>query len=78
MGIPSTPQKMSTQATCGRPSPAPAVQTVPSGPGASLPQQSVVQPPPTIQLHQKQNRITPIQKPQGLDPVEILQEREYR
>uniref|UniRef100_A0A669BHQ5 SWI/SNF related BAF chromatin remodeling complex subunit ATPase 4a n=1 Tax=Oreochromis niloticus TaxID=8128 RepID=A0A669BHQ5_ORENI len=29
-------------------------------------------------LHQKQNRITPIQKPRGLDPVEILQEREYR
>nr|XP_009927348.1 PREDICTED: LOW QUALITY PROTEIN: transcription activator BRG1-like [Haliaeetus albicilla] len=31
-----------------------------------------------VQLHQKQNRITPIQKPRGLDPVEILQEREYR
>ncbi|TSN86087.1 putative global transcription activator SNF2L2 [Bagarius yarrelli] len=31
-----------------------------------------------IQLQQKQNRITPIQKPQGLDPVELLQEREYR
>uniref|UniRef100_A0AAR2JKJ5 SWI/SNF related, matrix associated, actin dependent regulator of chromatin, subfamily a, member 4 n=1 Tax=Pygocentrus nattereri TaxID=42514 RepID=A0AAR2JKJ5_PYGNA len=29
-------------------------------------------------LHPKQNRITPIQKPRGLDPVEILQEREYR
>lgn len=29
-------------------------------------------------LHQKQSRITPIQKPRGLDPVEILQEREYR
>uniref|UniRef100_A0A674E2U4 SWI/SNF related BAF chromatin remodeling complex subunit ATPase 4 n=1 Tax=Salmo trutta TaxID=8032 RepID=A0A674E2U4_SALTR len=28
--------------------------------------------------HAKQNRITPIQKPHGLDPVEILQEREYR
>lgn len=28
--------------------------------------------------HTKQNRITPIQKPCGLDPVEILQEREYR
>ncbi|KAL0993055.1 hypothetical protein UPYG_G00102670 [Umbra pygmaea] len=35
------------------------------------------QPPPMV-LHQKQNRITPIQKPRGLDPVEILQEREYR
>ncbi|XP_038660605.1 probable global transcription activator SNF2L2 isoform X4 [Scyliorhinus canicula] len=78
MGIPNTPQKMPTQATCGRPSPAPAVQATPSGPGAPLSQQPVVQPSPTIQLHQKQNRITPIQKPQGLDPVEILQEREYR
>uniref|UniRef100_A0A8B9VVP1 SWI/SNF related, matrix associated, actin dependent regulator of chromatin, subfamily a, member 4 n=1 Tax=Anas zonorhyncha TaxID=75864 RepID=A0A8B9VVP1_9AVES len=36
------------------------------------------QPAPMVQLHQKQNRITPIQKPRGLDPVEILQEREYR
>jgi SWI/SNF-related matrix-associated actin-dependent regulator of chromatin subfamily A protein 2/4 len=31
-----------------------------------------------VPLHQKQSRITPIQKPRGLDPVEILQEREYR
>uniref|UniRef100_A0A7N8XCW7 SWI/SNF related BAF chromatin remodeling complex subunit ATPase 2 n=1 Tax=Mastacembelus armatus TaxID=205130 RepID=A0A7N8XCW7_9TELE len=29
-------------------------------------------------MQQKQNRITPVQKPQGLDPVGILQEREYR
>uniref|UniRef100_A0A665WEQ6 SWI/SNF related, matrix associated, actin dependent regulator of chromatin, subfamily a, member 2 n=1 Tax=Echeneis naucrates TaxID=173247 RepID=A0A665WEQ6_ECHNA len=29
-------------------------------------------------MQQKQNRVTPIQKPQGLDPVGILQEREYR
>ncbi|KFQ33452.1 putative global transcription activator SNF2L2, partial [Merops nubicus] len=36
------------------------------------------QPSPIVQLQQKQNRISPIQKPQGLDPVEILQEREYR
>jgi len=35
------------------------------------------QPSPILQM-QKQNRITPIQKPQGLDPVGILQEREYR
>uniref|UniRef100_A0A4W3HVD4 SWI/SNF related, matrix associated, actin dependent regulator of chromatin, subfamily a, member 2 n=1 Tax=Callorhinchus milii TaxID=7868 RepID=A0A4W3HVD4_CALMI len=78
MGVPNTPQKMPPQAMCGRPSPAPAVQSAVSGPGASLPQQPVVQPSPAIQLQQKQNRITPIQKPQGLDPVEILQEREYR
>lgn len=36
------------------------------------------QPSPVLQLQQKQSRISPIQKPQGLDPVEILQEREYR
>lgn len=36
------------------------------------------QPAPMVPLHQKQSRITPIQKPRGLDPVEILQEREYR
>lgn len=36
------------------------------------------QPAPLVPLHQKQSRITPIQKPRGLDPVEILQEREYR
>uniref|UniRef100_A0A4W5MHQ6 HSA domain-containing protein n=1 Tax=Hucho hucho TaxID=62062 RepID=A0A4W5MHQ6_9TELE len=36
------------------------------------------QPSPVITLQQKQNRVTPIQKPQGLDPTEILQEREYR
>ncbi|XP_048098672.1 probable global transcription activator SNF2L2 isoform X4 [Alosa alosa] len=41
-------------------------------------QQQAGQPSLIIQLQQKQNRITPIQKPQGLDPVEILQEREYR
>uniref|UniRef100_A0AAZ3QLF8 SWI/SNF related, matrix associated, actin dependent regulator of chromatin, subfamily a, member 4 n=1 Tax=Oncorhynchus tshawytscha TaxID=74940 RepID=A0AAZ3QLF8_ONCTS len=37
-----------------------------------------VQPSPMVPHHAKQNRITPIQKPHGLDPVEILQEREYR
>lgn len=31
-----------------------------------------------LPIQHKQNRITPIQKPQGLDPVGILQEREYR
>lgn len=31
-----------------------------------------------VQFHSKANRITPIQKPRGLDPVEVLQEREYR
>uniref|UniRef100_A0A8B9L6A0 SWI/SNF related, matrix associated, actin dependent regulator of chromatin, subfamily a, member 2 n=1 Tax=Astyanax mexicanus TaxID=7994 RepID=A0A8B9L6A0_ASTMX len=42
------------------------------------PQQGPGQPSLIIQLQQKQNRITPVQKPQGLDPVELLQEREYR
>uniref|UniRef100_A0A3B4DZ60 SWI/SNF related, matrix associated, actin dependent regulator of chromatin, subfamily a, member 2 n=1 Tax=Pygocentrus nattereri TaxID=42514 RepID=A0A3B4DZ60_PYGNA len=55
----------------GEPSPAP-----PQAP--TQPQQGPGQPSLIIQLQQKQNRITPIQKPQGLDPVELLQEREYR
>lgn len=75
-------QKHLTAATSGRPSPVPPqVPAVPAGP---LPGTSVTpQPPgqqvsPMLQMQQKQNRVTPIQKPQGLDPVRILQEREYR
>uniref|UniRef100_A0A8C2DAI6 SWI/SNF related, matrix associated, actin dependent regulator of chromatin, subfamily a, member 2 n=1 Tax=Cyprinus carpio TaxID=7962 RepID=A0A8C2DAI6_CYPCA len=64
---PSAPQKLLVPAPSGRPSPAPPLP--PPGPG---------NPSLIIQLQQKQNRITPIQKPQGLDPVELLQEREYR
>uniref|UniRef100_A0A8B9L2X6 SWI/SNF related, matrix associated, actin dependent regulator of chromatin, subfamily a, member 2 n=1 Tax=Astyanax mexicanus TaxID=7994 RepID=A0A8B9L2X6_ASTMX len=68
---PSGPQKLPVPAPSGRPSPAP--------PQASTqPQQGPGQPSLIIQLQQKQNRITPVQKPQGLDPVELLQEREYR
>lgn len=74
------PQKLVPPQPTGRPSPAP-----PSVPPAASPvmppqTQSPGQPslPPPMMLHQKQNRITPIQKPRGLDPVEILQEREYR
>uniref|UniRef100_A0A8C2AW33 SWI/SNF related, matrix associated, actin dependent regulator of chromatin, subfamily a, member 2 n=1 Tax=Cyprinus carpio TaxID=7962 RepID=A0A8C2AW33_CYPCA len=71
---PSAPQKLLVPAPSGRPSPAPPLaptgtQPPPPGPG---------NPSLIIQLQQKQNRITPIQKPQGLDPVELLQEREYR
>ncbi|XP_059403151.1 probable global transcription activator SNF2L2 [Carassius carassius] len=84
---PSAQQKLSVPAPSGRPSPAPPL--APTGtqavPSTSLTSQPQPQPPPgpgqpslIIQLQQKQNRITPIQKPQGLDPVELLQEREYR
>lgn len=75
----SAPQKLIPPQPTGRPSPAP-----PSVPPAASPvmppqTQSPGQPAqPPMMLHQKQNRITPIQKPRGLDPVEILQEREYR
>lgn len=76
----NVPQKLIPPQPTGRPSPAP-----PSVPPAASPvmppqTQSPGQPalPPPMMLHQKQNRITPIQKPRGLDPVEILQEREYR
>uniref|UniRef100_A0A8C9ZW42 SWI/SNF related BAF chromatin remodeling complex subunit ATPase 2 n=1 Tax=Sander lucioperca TaxID=283035 RepID=A0A8C9ZW42_SANLU len=62
-------QKHLTPVPSGRPSPAPPqVSAVPAG---------AIRCPPMLQM-QKQNRITPIQKPQGLDPVGILQEREYR
>lgn len=33
---------------------------------------------PGMMQMQKQNRLTPIAKPQGIDPIEILQERENR
>ncbi|KAJ8253989.1 hypothetical protein COCON_G00206010 [Conger conger] len=76
----SAPQKLIPPQPSGRPSPAP-----PSVPPAASPvmppqTQSPGQPsqPPPMVLHQKQNRVTPVQKPRGLDPVEILQEREFR
>uniref|UniRef100_A0A8C5BVC1 SWI/SNF related BAF chromatin remodeling complex subunit ATPase 4a n=1 Tax=Gadus morhua TaxID=8049 RepID=A0A8C5BVC1_GADMO len=64
----SAPQKLIPPQPTGRPSPAPPSTQSPGQPA---------QPPPMM-LHQKQNRVTPIQKPRGLDPVEVLQEREYR
>uniref|UniRef100_A0A8C7NNY9 SWI/SNF related BAF chromatin remodeling complex subunit ATPase 2 n=1 Tax=Oncorhynchus mykiss TaxID=8022 RepID=A0A8C7NNY9_ONCMY len=77
---PSNPQKLLAPPPSGRPSPAPP-QAPPPGPmsGPSITHQPQgQQPSPVITLQQKQNRVTPIQKPQGLDPTEILQEREYR
>lgn len=77
----NTPQKLSAPAPSGRPSPAPPAATQPTAtavPGPSVQQPAPGQPSPVLQLQQKQSRISPIQKPQGLDPVEILQEREYR
>ncbi|XP_017551002.1 probable global transcription activator SNF2L2 isoform X2 [Pygocentrus nattereri] len=69
---PTAPQPIpSTSLT---PQPQPPAQPQPQ----QQPQQGPGQPSLIIQLQQKQNRITPIQKPQGLDPVELLQEREYR
>uniref|UniRef100_A0A8C6L8U3 SWI/SNF related BAF chromatin remodeling complex subunit ATPase 2 n=1 Tax=Nothobranchius furzeri TaxID=105023 RepID=A0A8C6L8U3_NOTFU len=79
----STPaQKHLTPVPSGRPSPAPPqTPAVPTGP--MLGSAAATHPPgqqvsPMLQVPQKQNRITPIQKPQGLDPVGILQEREFR
>lgn len=76
----SGPQKLIPPQPTGRPSPAPP--SVPPAASPVMPPQTQspgqpTQPTPMV-LHQKQNRITPIQKPRGLDPVEILQEREYR
>ncbi|XP_038625559.1 probable global transcription activator SNF2L2 isoform X3 [Tachyglossus aculeatus] len=73
------PQKLAVPPPSGRPSPAPPpAQPAVAMPGPSVSQPTPGQPSPIVQLQQKQNRISPIQKPQGLDPVEILQEREYR
>lgn len=77
----STPQKLPVPVPSGRPSPAPPAAAQPPAaavPGPSVQQPVPGQPSPILQLQQKQSRISPIQKPQGLDPVEILQEREYR
>lgn len=77
----NTPQKLIPPQPTGRPSPAPP--SVPPAASPVMPPQTQspgqpVQPTPMMPYHTKQNRITPIQKPCGLDPVEILQEREYR
>ncbi|XP_074386580.1 LOW QUALITY PROTEIN: transcription activator BRG1 [Zonotrichia albicollis] len=70
------PQKLLPPPPAGRPSPVPpAVPPASPGPPPPSPGQPA---PPALPMHAKQNRITPIQKPRGLDPVEILQEREYR
>ncbi|XP_023676416.1 probable global transcription activator SNF2L2 [Paramormyrops kingsleyae] len=74
----SSSQKLPVSAASGRPSPVPSQAVPPTIPSISVTPQPPGQPSHIIQLQQKQNRITPIQKPQGLDPVEILQEREYR
>ncbi|XP_010295087.1 PREDICTED: probable global transcription activator SNF2L2, partial [Phaethon lepturus] len=79
MSVSNAQQKLPAPPPSGRPSPAPpAAQPAATMPGPSVPQPAPGQPSPIVQLQQKQNRISPIQKPQGLDPVEILQEREYR
>ncbi|KAG7281626.1 hypothetical protein CRUP_019138 [Coryphaenoides rupestris] len=68
----------------GRPSPAPPpVPPAASPVGPPQTQQSPgsgqpTQPTAMMAHHAKQNRVTPIQKPSGLDPGELLQEREYR
>uniref|UniRef100_A0A7N8YIV7 Transcription activator BRG1-like n=1 Tax=Mastacembelus armatus TaxID=205130 RepID=A0A7N8YIV7_9TELE len=77
----NAPQKLIPPQPTGRPSPAPP--SVPPAASPVMPPQTQspgqpAQPTPMMPYHAKQNRITPIQKPCGLDPVEILQEREYR
>uniref|UniRef100_A0A1A7YC17 Nucleolin n=1 Tax=Iconisemion striatum TaxID=60296 RepID=A0A1A7YC17_9TELE len=77
----NAPQKLIPPQPTGRPSPAPP--SVPPAASPVMPPQTQspgqpAQPPPIMPYHAKQNRITPVQKPCGLDPVEILQEREYR
>uniref|UniRef100_G3PU79 SWI/SNF related, matrix associated, actin dependent regulator of chromatin, subfamily a, member 4 n=1 Tax=Gasterosteus aculeatus aculeatus TaxID=481459 RepID=G3PU79_GASAC len=78
---PTHPKSLSPLSRLGRPSPAPP--SVPPAASPVIPPQTQspgqpAQPTPMMPYHGKQNRITPIQKPCGLDPVEILQEREFR
>ncbi|XP_030921521.1 transcription activator BRG1, partial [Geospiza fortis] len=73
-GPSGVPPGMPGQPPGGPPKPWPEGKTQIS-PNLSSPGQPA---PPALPMHPKQNRITPIQKPRGLDPVEILQEREYR
>ncbi|XP_061836394.1 probable global transcription activator SNF2L2 isoform X2 [Nerophis lumbriciformis] len=79
---PASASKHLAPAASGRPSPAPpqapVMPSVPLPGGSMTPQPAGQQVSPMLQMQQKQNRVTPIQKPQGLDPVGILQEREYR
>uniref|UniRef100_UPI0035901964 transcription activator BRG1 isoform X2 n=1 Tax=Myxine glutinosa TaxID=7769 RepID=UPI0035901964 len=53
----------------------PGVQTGPVGPGQAGGHGQAV---PSIPLQLRESKIAPVGKPQGLDPVEVLQEREYR
>ncbi|KAM8885280.1 putative global transcription activator SNF2L2 isoform 2-T4 [Spinachia spinachia] len=73
----ANPQKHLPPVPSGRPSPALPLPAGPVPGGSVTPQPPGQQVSPMLQM-QKQNRITPIQKPLGLDPVGILQEREYR
>lgn len=62
----------------------PGGQMMPQGPPGQLQQRTPSQhtPPASVQtmmsMQQKQSRIAPVAKPQGLDPLEILNERENR
>ncbi len=56
----------------------PQQQSQQAGSQPAQPGQQPGQPQQQVSMHGKQNRITPLTKPSGLDPVEILQERENR
>lgn len=53
-------------------------QTGPISPRGPTNQSQAAQQAPPGGMQQKQNKITPVTKPDGLDPVQILQERENR
>merc|ERR1712083_543340 len=72
MGPPNA-QAVPGSANAGSPRPGP-----PTAPGPQGPQQRGQQGPQQQQPGMKANRITPISKPSGVDPVTLLQERENR
>ena len=45
----------------------------PGGPQDQTPSMQVM-----LSMQQKQNRVSPVEKPQGLDPITLLSERENR
>ena len=64
-----------SQPTPGMTSTTPPQQKMGGHPGAGAPTPSVQA---LMTMQQKQNRIAPVAKPVGLDPIELLNERENR
>ncbi|ESO94903.1 hypothetical protein LOTGIDRAFT_207958 [Lottia gigantea] len=80
MGRP--PQSLDGSSTTDTTQPTEGDGTKPPTSGTPQPPSNQPPPPPSVQammaLQQKQNRVAPVEKPKGLDPLELLNERENR